>query len=102
MLSRRSFVQGLGAGVAGLLSLRGLAAALQTSTSPYRRPKLRITDVQTAFVRALHVRIITDQGIFGDGEGVDAVSGGAGIISGFRQALIGQDPLNVDALFERI
>ncbi len=102
MLSRRSFVRGLGAGVTGLLSLRGLAAALQTSTSPYRRPKLRITDVQTAFVRALHVRITTDQGIFGDGEGVDAVSGGAGIVSGFRQALIGQDPLNVDALSERI
>ncbi|RPI17604.1 MAG: mandelate racemase/muconate lactonizing enzyme family protein, partial [Acidobacteria bacterium] len=75
MLSRRSFVRGLGAGVTGLLSLRGLAAALQTSTSPYRRPKLRITDVQTVFVRALHVRITTDQGIFGDGEGVDAVSG---------------------------
>ena len=98
MFNRRSFLGGLGA----LLSFRGLSAALQTSTSPSRRPKLRITDVQTAFVRALHVRIITDQGVFGDGEGVDAVSGGAGIVSGFRFALIGQDPLNVDALFERI
>jgi len=88
--------------VTGLLSLGGLSAAIQSSTSPSRRPKLRITDVQTAFVRALHVRITTDQGVFGDGEGVDAVSGGASIVSGFRPALIGQDPLNVDALFERI
>ncbi|RPI23735.1 MAG: mandelate racemase/muconate lactonizing enzyme family protein [Acidobacteria bacterium] len=102
MSNRRSFVRKLGAGVTGLLSLGGLSAAIQSSTSPSRRPKLRITDVQTAFVRALHVRITTDQGVFGDGEGVDAVSGGASIVSGFRPALIGQDPLNVDALFERI
>ena len=102
MFSRRSFVRGLGAGVTSLLSLGGLSAAIQSSTSPSRRPKLRITDVQTAFVRALHVRVMTDQGVFGDGEGVDAVSGGASVVSGFRQALIGQDPLNVDALFERI
>jgi len=86
----------------GLLSLGGLSAAIQNATSPFRRPKLKITDVQTTFVRALHVRIQTDQGLFGDGEGVDAVSGGASIVAGFRYALVGQDPLNVDALFERI
>jgi len=102
MFNRRSFVRGLGAGVTSLLSLGGLSAAIQSAASPSRRPKLKITDIQTAFVRALHVRIITDQGLFGDGEGVDAVSGGASIVSGFRYALIGQDPLNVDALFERI
>jgi galactonate dehydratase len=99
MFNRRSFV---GAGLTSLLSLGGLSAAIQTSTSPSRRPKLKIKDVQTALVRALHVRIITDQGIFGDGEAVDAVSGGASIVSGFRYFLMEQDPLNVDALFERI
>ncbi len=102
MFNRRSFVRSFGAGMTGLLSLGGLSAAIQNATSPFRRPKLKITDVQTTFVRALHVRIQTDQGLFGDGEGVDAVSGGASIVAGFRYALVGQDPLNVDALFERI
>jgi galactonate dehydratase len=53
-------------------------------------------------VRALHVRIYSDQGLFGDGEGVDAVSGGPSIVEGFRFALIGQDPLKVEAIFERL
>src|SRR5512136_1363706 len=103
MIDRRSVLQGGAAGtLAGLLDLRGLSAAVQTTTSPYRRPKLKITDVRTAFVRALHVRVYSDQGLVGDGEGVDAVSGGASIIAGFRNALVGQDPLNVDAIFERL
>jgi len=50
----------------------------------------------------LHVRIYTDQGIFGHGEGTDAVQGGIGLVRMFRRFLIGQDPLNVDAIFERI
>jgi galactonate dehydratase len=92
----------MGGGLAGLLTLDGLSAAVQNSTAPSRRPKLKITDVRTAYARALHVRIYTDQGIVGHGEGVDAVSGAAAIIAGFRNALIGQDPLNVDAMFEKI
>ena len=101
MIDRRTLFQGAGA-LACLLNLKGLSAAVQTSTSPYRRPKLKITDVRTALVRSLHVRIYSDQGLVGEGEGVDAVSGGASIIAGFRIALIGQDPLNVDAIFERL
>ena len=102
VFNRRSFLQGAGGGLTGLLSLRGLSAAVQASTSPYRRPKLKITDVQTASVGALHVRIYSDQGLIGQGEAVDAVSGGAPIVAGFRYALLGQDPLNVDAIFERL
>jgi galactonate dehydratase len=100
--NRRELFQWAGGGLAGLLSFRELAAAVQVSSSPYRRPKLKITDVRTASVRGLHVRIYSDQGLVGDGEGVDAVSGGASIVRGFRYALVGQDPLNVDALFERL
>jgi galactonate dehydratase len=89
-----------------LLSLPGLARAVQTTTSPYRRPKLKITDVRTAYVFAhglqLHVRIYTDQGLIGQGEGTDAVAGGAGIIRSWRRFLVGQDPLNVDAIYEKI
>lgn len=92
-------------GAAGLLSLKGLAAAVQ-STSPYRRPKLKITDVRTAYIGAhgpqLHVRVYTDQGIIGQGEATDAAVGGAAIIAGWRRMLVGQDPLNVELLWERI
>ena len=100
--NRRSFFKSAGAGLAGVLSLRGLSAAVQESTSPYRRPKLKITDVRTAFVQGMHVRIYTDQGLIGEGEAVDAVSGGAPIVAGFRNFLVGQDPLNVEAIWERI
>ena len=101
-MNRRSFWGCAGGGLAGLLSLKELSAAVQNASSPYRRPQLKITEVRTAYVRGLHVRIYSDQGLVGEGEGVDAISGGASIIAGFRNALIGQNPLNVDALFERI
>lgn len=88
------------------LSLPALARAIQTQAPPSRRPKLKITDVRTAQVMAhglqLHVRIYTDQGLYGHGEGTDAVQGGAGLVRMFRRFLVGQDPLNIEALWERI
>ena len=102
MFDRRVLLRAGAASVVGLFHPRGLSAAVQATTSPYRRPKLKITDVKTAFVRGLHVRIYSDQGLVGHGEAVDAVSGGASIVAGFRNALVGQDPLNVDAIFERL
>ena len=90
----------------GGLSLPGLSHALQSAASPYRRPKLKITSVRTAYVLGhgpqLHVRVYTDQGLVGQGEATDAAIGGAAIIASWRRLLIGQDPLNVDALWERI
>ena len=50
----------------------------------------------------LHIRIYTDQGLFGQGEATDAAVGGASIIAGWRRFLVGQDPLNVEAIWERI
>jgi len=99
---RRSFFRSAGAVAAGMLSLRELSAAVQANTSPYRRPRLKITDVRTALVQGLHARVYTDQGLVGEGEAVDAIGGGASIIAGFRSALVGQDPLNVEAIFERL
>jgi galactonate dehydratase len=101
-MNRRSFFTRAGGGLAGMFGLGSLSQAVQTATTPYQRPKLKITDVQTVFARAMHVRIYTDQGVIGNGEAVDAVSGGAGIVAGFRNALIGQDPLNIEGLWERI
>jgi len=92
--------------LASAFCLPALARAIEAQAPASRRPKLKITDVRTAQVMAhglqLHVRIYTDQGLYGHGEGTDAVQGGAGIIRMFRRFLVGQDPLNVEALWERI
>ena len=73
---------------AGLLSLPALGEAVQSAVSSYRRPKLKITDIRTAEVSAhgyqLHVRVYTDQGIFGQGEGTDAFHGGVRLTGFFR------------------
>ena len=91
------------AGIAGLPSLR---AAAEQAANEYRRPKLKITDIRTAEVRVhgyqVHVRVYTDQGIIGQGETTDAAAGNVPIIRSFARMLIGQDPLNVEAAFERI
>ncbi len=105
--SRRDFLAAAGAAAAGAFSLKHLSAAVQAATSPYRRPKLKITDVRTAEVfvhgHQTHVRVYTDQGIFGEGECTDAADGAAAIINRrFRRLLVGQDPLNVDLLWERL
>ena len=101
-MDRRAFLQGAGGGLTGLFSLQGLSAAVQATTTPGQRPRLKITDVKTAYTQGIHVRIYTDQGIVGNGEGVDSVSGAAAIIQGFRRFLIGQNPLNIEAIWERI
>ena len=105
-LSRRDLLGTAARSASGLLAFPSLAAAVQAESSPYRRPRLKITDVRTAEVMAhgyqLHVRIYTDQGVVGHGEGTDAVQGGVGLVRMFRRFLVDQDPLNVDGLFERI
>jgi galactonate dehydratase len=98
--NRRSFLKGAAWG--GVFGMASLSAATQETSSPYRRPKLKITDVKTAYLQGFHVRIYTDQGLTGDGEAVDAISGAAGIVAGFRFFLLNQNPLNVEAIWERI
>jgi galactonate dehydratase len=88
--------------MAGAFSLQKLSAAVEEGTSPYQRPKLKITDVKSANIQGFHIRIYTDQGLYGDGEAVDAVSGGPQILAGFRNALVGQSPLNIQGIWERI
>jgi galactonate dehydratase len=92
--------------VAGMAGMPSLRAAVEQVASEYRRPKLKITEIRTAEVRVhgyqVHVRVYTDQGIFGQGESTDAATGNVPIIQSFAQMLIGRDPLNVEAAFERI
>jgi galactonate dehydratase len=104
--TRRSLLKLALAPAAGAFSLPSLAAAVEQATSPYQRPKLKITDIRTAEVMVhglqTHVRIYTDQGLIGQGEATDASVGTAALVRSFRRALIGQNPLNVDALWERL
>jgi len=107
--SRRSMLKGAALSALGsfsAFSLPALAAAVETSSSPFRRPKLKITDVRTAQVMVhgpqTHVRIYTDQGIYGQGEATDAAVGSPSLIRGWRRMLIGRDPLDVEAIWERI
>jgi galactonate dehydratase len=102
MGNRRSFLKSAGTALTGIFGLPKLSMALQEAASPYKRPKLKITDIQTTYLQNFHVRIYTDQGLTGDGEAVDATSGAAGIVAGFRSFLVNQDPLNVEAIWERI
>ena len=101
-MQRRSFLNAS----AGILGLPALSKALQEAASPYRRPKLKITDVRTAEIMVhglqTHVRVYTDQGLIGQGEATDAAVGSASLIRSWRRFLVGQDPLNVDAIWERI
>src|SRR5665213_2293535 len=87
--SRRSMLKGAALSALGSLSgfsLPALAAAVETNSSPSRRPKLKITDVRTAQVMVhgpqTHVRIYTDQGIYGQGEATDAAVGAPSLIKG--------------------
>src|ERR671931_101547 len=104
--SRRSILKSSVLPLAGMVGLPSLSDAVQTASSPYRRPKLKITEIRTAEVRVhgyqVHVRVHTDQGIFGQGECTDAASGSVPIIRSFAPFLVGQDPLNIESVFERI
>lgn len=106
MLTRRNLLKRSGLPLATLLGLPSLAEAVQAVSSPYRRPKLKITDIRTAEVRVhgyqVHVRVYTDQGLIGQGEATDSAQGAVPLIRSFARFLIGSDPLNIEAAFERI
>jgi galactonate dehydratase len=95
MHSRRSF-----------LNLPALGLAIQRISSAYARPKLKITGVQCAAIMGhgyqVHVRVTTDQGITGQGEATDSARGAIPIIQSWQRMLVGQDPLNIEALWERL
>src|SRR5215472_16888108 len=104
--NRRSLLKGGLLSIAGIAGLPSLRAAIEQAAGAYRRPKLKITDIRTAEVRVhgyqVHVRVYTDQGIVGQGESTDAAAGNVLLIRSFSRLLIGQDPLNIEAAFERI
>ena len=103
--TRRKMLKSV-APMAGTFALPSLAAAIQSASNPFQRPNLKITDVRTAQVRVhglqTHVRVYSDQGLYGQGESTDAAVGTAALAKQFRRFLVGQNPLNVDALWEKL
>ncbi|MGD8810699.1 MAG: mandelate racemase/muconate lactonizing enzyme family protein [Gammaproteobacteria bacterium] len=107
--SRREFLRssaaaGFGAAFAAQ-PLRGLAQALDRSNVTSRPSDLQITDVRCGFIRggaSLFVKIHTNQGIWGCGEGVDAVRGTYHLVQELGSRLRGRNPLDVHRLFEEL
>ncbi|WP_031428313.1 mandelate racemase/muconate lactonizing enzyme family protein [Flavimarina sp. Hel_I_48] len=64
---------------------------------------LKITDIKCGYIRnghSLFVKIYSNQDIVGHGEGVDATPGTYYLVKMFGDRLKGQNPLNVNRLFE--
>ncbi len=66
---------------------------------------LKITDIKAGYIRGGHslfVKIYTNQDIVGHGEGVDATPGTYHLVKNMGRRIQGQNPLNVNRLFESI
>src|SRR5690606_31114951 len=82
---------------------QGLEQAIERSPMSSKPSDLKITEVKCAFIRygsGLFVKIHTNQGIYGCGEGVDAVPGTYHFVKMLERRLKDQNPLNVHRLFE--
>lgn len=103
--SRRRFFKSAAAaaGALGLPGLANLARATDTVATSSRPSDLKITQVKCAYIRGgsrLFVKIHTNQGIWGCGEGVDAVGGTYHLVQRLGRMLEGKSPLNVHRIFE--
>jgi galactonate dehydratase len=107
--SRRAFL-GKAASVAAIAAVtplsgfgNGYEKAIDQTTKTSTPSDLKITDVKCGYVGgSLFVKIYTNQDIWGCGEGVDAISGTYYLVQNFGRRLRGQNPLNVNRIFEDI
>ncbi len=108
--ARRSFISKsliAGAGLGMVSSVYGKEYETAINGNPkFSAPSdLKITDIKCAYIRGgsgLFVKIHTNQGIWGCGEGVDAVGGTYHLVKMFGRMLKDHNPLNVNRLFENI
>jgi galactonate dehydratase len=83
-------------------ALEGAVDQANLASSP---SELRITELKCGFIRggaSLFVKIHTNQGIYGCGEGVDAVRGTYQLVMGLGNRLRGRSPLQVHRIFEEL
>src|SRR6476659_4256069 len=109
--SRRSFLNKAALAVAATAATpfasfgKGYEDAINNTPKLSAPSDLKITDVKCAFIRngnSLFVKIHTNQGIYGCGEGVDAVGGSYHLVQRMGRFLKDQSPLNVHRLFEQL
>lgn len=109
--SRRSFLtKSALAGALGFTGLsqtfgKGYTQAIDNNPKLSAPSDLKITDVKVAYLRGggrMFVKILTNQDVFGVGEGVDAVGGAYHLAKRFGFFLKDQSPLNVHRLFDQI
>ena len=107
--SRRAFL-GKAASVAAVAAVspmvsfgEGYQQAITAAPKASAPSDLKITDVKCAYLQgSLFVKIYTNQGIWGCGEGVDAIGGTYYLVQSMARRLRGQSPLNVNRIFEDI
>ena len=67
---------------------------------------MKITDVRTAEIKghgySTYVRVYTDEGLIGNGECIHGGEGCPEMVHALKQYIIGESPLNVDMLFEKM
>ena len=81
----------------------GLEQAVDRAPSLSNPSDLKITDIKCGYIRnghSLFVKIHTNQGIWGCGEGVDATPGTYHLVKMMGERIKGKSPLNVHRLFE--
>lgn len=84
---------------------RGLETAVERTPLSSSPSDLKITDIKCGYIRnghSLFVKVHTNQGIWGCGEGVDATPGTYHLVKMFGERIKGKSPLNVHRLFEDI
>jgi galactonate dehydratase len=105
--SRRDFF-GKAAAVAAAATIvpmasfgKGMETAIEGTSLLSAPADLKITDVKCGYIGgSLYVKIFTNQDIYGCGEGVDAIGGTRDMVLNMGRRLKGQNPLNVNRIFE--
>ena len=106
--NRRDFVKtasigGLGAGLLGVGSIGQYDDVSQTLSRPPQNARIRITDIKVAVIgNTPIVRVITDAGIDGYGQGEPAKSQLKFHILFYKDYLVGEDPTNVERCMMKI
>jgi galactonate dehydratase len=109
MNSRRSFLTkaAIATAMSPIASLSSFGnvfeEAIEKTPKSSSPSDLKITDVKCGYLRgSVFVKIYTNQGIYGCGEGVDAIPGTYHLVKNFGNRIKNQNPLNVHRLFESI
>jgi galactonate dehydratase len=110
--NRRSFLSKTSLAVASLMAApmlnpstygQGLIDAKERTPQASAPSDLKITDIKCGYSGGgLFVKIHTNQGIWGCGEGVDAVAGTYYLVKRLGAQLKGQSPLNPNRLAEQL